>query len=141
MPDVNYKIGGLKINKDRLELSGSDSYKASHKFVAEGEDRTVSIFVAEGKKHPDTIFEFNLDEEKLVGGGSLYLDKEKRLVLSDYSGCYGTIPKEAAQNFVELIAKELEKEGITINGVVASPKLPVLGMVMMRRYWKNLGFE
>jgi hypothetical protein len=141
MPDMSYRIGGLKINKDKLVFSGPYPYMASHKHVVLSQGATASIYVAEGNSHRDVASEFDLDETRLVGGGSLYLDDDKMLVLKDYSVRYGTIPQEAAERLGGLILAELEKDGIMARGVWADPACVNSGSRDKYQYWKDMGFE
>jgi len=141
MPELNYRIGCLKINKDRLRFSGPSPYLACHKHVVLGHEDSASIFVAEGMSHREVASQFDLDETRLVGGGSLYLDNEERLVIDDCSMKYGTIPWEAAKKFGELVLAELEKGGISATRVWADPTGVNRGLRERYMFWEDLGFE
>lgn len=119
---LEFRIGGLKIVPYELAYHGSNPYKACHKFVVESANNAAVIYVAVGDSHPRISQKFNLNKDRLVGGGSCYIDKDGRLVLNDFSGNYGGIPKEAAQKFAELIVLELKKQGIKTSGINANPK-------------------
>ncbi len=121
MKNLEYKIGELEINPDKLRFDGPIPYYSSHKFVVELVNDIASIYVAEGERHMYIALKFGLDESHLVGGGSLYLDREGRLVLNDYSGDYGAIPKAVAKRFAELIIPELKKIGIEVDEIEVNP--------------------
>ncbi|MEK6873918.1 MAG: hypothetical protein AABW91_03660 [Nanoarchaeota archaeon] len=114
MLNLEYKIGGLKINPNKLPFNGSDPYDASHHFVTRALDSYVEIYVAEAETHFQVVNIFNLNEMKdnIAGGGSFYLNENNELVLDDYSGDYDAISKKAAQSFAELILPEIEKLGV-----------------------------
>jgi hypothetical protein len=132
--NLEYRIGGIDINLDRIRFSGIDLYDAYHKFVVQTVNNQAEIYVACANRHYKVADKFKLTEE-IVGGGSCYIDKSEKLVLNDYSGDYKAIPKEAAQKFLELLVPELQKQGIQTNGAVADPKLSKLN-----EFWKNRGF-
>ncbi len=138
MTDLEYRIGGLKVNPHKLRYMGSDPYCASHKFVAEALDTAVSIYVAEKSRHIHVADEFEIPEERLVGGGSCYLDAEDRLILNDYSADFGTIPKEVAQRLAELMIPELQRLGVEVKGIVANPTNP--NERNLDPYWRKRGF-
>jgi len=120
MVELEYRVGGLKINPKALYFAGFDSYDAEHLFVIGVNDNAVSIYVAEAERHASVPQKFSLSDY-IVGGGSCYTNHQKELVLDDYSGNYGAIPKNVAQKFGELMLPELKKLGIEINGIIAEP--------------------
>jgi len=123
MPDLEYRIGGLKINPNELFFNGNDPYDATHLFVTRALDSYVEIYVAKAETHFQVVNIFNLNEMKdnIIGGGSFYLNGNNELVLNDYSGAYDAIPKKSAQGFAELILPEIEKLGIKIKGIAVDP--------------------
>ena len=123
MVDLEYRIGGLKINLKELFFSGYDPYEASHLFVTRVLDSHVEIYVAKAETHfqVSNIFNFNRMEDNIVGGGSFYLNEDNKIVLGDYSGAYNAIPKEVAQIFAELILPEIEKLGVKVKGIIVNP--------------------
>jgi hypothetical protein len=141
MQDLEYRIGALKIDPNHLKYDGIDHYdadhwfdpyEAHHKFVVEAKDATVSIYIIEAHSHHWIVLQQKLDEDALVGGGSIYLDTVGRLVISDYSDDYRSIPKSAAQKFAQLLLPELEKQGIELNGVVVDTSER-----RIHGFWKN----
>jgi len=126
MTDLIYKIGGLDISKEGLKLSGhhiqrygffqknGGRFLAPNFYVVERIENELSIYISgSGTRHAHVAGHFNLEDKDLVGGGNCYVDLEGRLILDDFSGDYGTIPKSAAQKFAELIMSEIgEEEGI-----------------------------
>ena len=122
MKNLEYKIGKLRINPNRLEFQGTDSYESAHKFLVESLDNSILIHVGEAVGHIKLGLRLNLPDEKIVGGGSCYLDKQENLVLDDYSGEYHAIPKEVAQRFVGLLQPEFEKTGVNVKGIIANPR-------------------
>lgn len=136
MIDLEYKIGSIEVNHDALRLEVSDSYNARHKFVVEALNNVIFIYVAAGYKHIDVVEKFRLDKSKIVGGGSCYLNKKEQLLPGDYSGQYGAIPKEVAQRFAELVAQELQRQGIQFKGFVGEPD-----DFNLKSFWKDRGFK
>ena len=134
MADLEYRIGGMDVNPDRLRFEGFDSYHASHKFVAEALDNAVSIYVSQQKRHAQVVEHFGV-RGQTVGGGSCYLNGENQLVLDDFSGDYDAIPKEIAQRFAELMLPELEKLGVEVEGIAVNPMES-----SMNSYWRDQGF-
>jgi hypothetical protein len=130
--DLEFRIGGLEIWPDRLSFTGRDPYDASHKFVVEHVDNKVSIYVTQADGHFQIATRFRLPENRLVGGGSCYIDGNGRLVLNHCSETYKAIPKEAAQIFVELLVPELEKKGIQTRGILAEPDISYV-----HKFWKK----
>lgn len=135
MADLEYTIGGLNVNPNSLRFAGNDPHDASHKFVAEALDHVVSIYVAEEKRHMHIAGRFGIREERLVGGGSCYLNGDGQLVLNDCSGDYHGIPKEAARRFAELMIPELKKLGVEAKGIVVNPHNADL-----HSFWRENGF-
>jgi|SRR3989344_2599290 len=135
MPDLEYRIGGISIHKDHLIFSGSDPREASHKFVAEAIDQVVFLYVAAHKKHRQMANKFNIPDIRRVGGGSCYVNPQRFLVLDNYSGDYGSIPRDAAQRFAELLRIKLEFLGVTVAGIMVNPD-----RWQLNDYWKHKGF-
>lgn len=131
MADLSYKIGGLDISKEGLKLLGhhiqrygffqkdGGRFLAPNFYVVERRENELLIYISgSGTRHAHVAGHFNLEDKNLVGGGNCYVDLEGRLILDDYSGDYGTIPKNAAQKFAELIMNEIGvKEGIKVIAV------------------------
>lgn len=130
--NLEFRIGGVEINPDELRFDGFDPYKAKHKFVVECIDRNVALYVARAISHFQVADKFQLNEERLVGGGSCYINGNGQLVLNDYSGSYEAIPQNVAQSFAELLVPELQKQGIQTTGVVVDPQLSRLN-----KFWKD----
>ncbi len=76
------------------------------------------------------------EDAELVGGGRIYVDMDRNLVLDGYSREHGSIPHPAAQAFGELAKPELEQMGIEISG--ASSKT---GENKLGKFWRDLGFK
>ena len=134
MVDLEYRIGGIHVNPDRLRFEGSDPYGASHKFIVEALDNIASIYVAQGSRHKHVAERFKVSGRE-VGGGSCYLNGENQLVLDDFSGDYGAIPKEVAQRFAELMLPELEKLGVEVKGIAVNPMEDA-----MKSFWRKKSF-
>lgn len=108
---------------DKLLLNDSNPYNSSHKFVVEkkdeGDSTLVGIYVFKGG-HPGVVIHFGLKDEGVIGGGSLYMDRNGNLVLGGYSRNYFGIPRDAEKRFGDLIAQRLSDDfGIKPNGIVA----------------------
>jgi len=134
MKELKYKIGGLDINRSRLRFYGSDPRYAPHKFVVETDGNTISIYVSHAENDADITARFNLNS-KMVGGGSLYINGAGELVLNDFSGKYGAVPREVAERFAGLIIPELEKMGINVSGIYVNPDK------FLNPYWEEFGFD
>jgi len=137
--NLEYRIGGIEINRDRINFNGEDPYEAAHKFVVAFTDNQVALYIAGARRHFQVADKFklgDLGDLTFVGGGSCYIDKNGNLILNDYSGDYKAIPKEVAQTLAELLVPELQKQGIEVKGIVADPLLSKLN-----QFWKDRGFS
>jgi hypothetical protein len=130
MEDLEYRIGGMDINPERLIFEGNDPHDAFHKFITDALDNVVSTYVAQAHRHAHVSQKYNVRGPK-VGGGSCYVNRENQLVLDDCSDLYLAIPKEVAQKFAELMLPELSKQGVEVSGIVANPNEYFLNF-----YWK-----
>lgn len=135
MVNLEYRIGELSINPSKLRFEGEDPRNAGHKFVTEAIDNVIFMYVAEEAKHTQVADKFNIPEKRRVGGGSCYLNARSYLVLDSYSGEYGSIPKEAAQQFAELLRIQLEKSGVQVSGITVDTD-----RWQFETYWKQRGF-
>ena len=114
-----------------LELSvvGLNENERSHKYIlcAGFEDR---IIYAVGSIHDShkKIFESLPDAKHVFGGGSAcaYSDRlgaySDRLVLSDYSGAYGGVPKQILEHFSPDILAAYQKIWPNMTRVDCNPK-------------------
>ena len=134
--NLEYRIGGVAINPNRIKFNGSDPYDADHKFIVQIIDSQVLIYVAPANRHFQVAHKFNLDDKNLIGGGSCFIDAGEQLVLDDYSGDYMAIPREAAKTFAELLVPELLGQGIQTKGVIADPLLSKL-----HKFWIEKGYR
>ena len=135
MANLEYRIGELKIDTEKLKFTGEDAQETLHKFVVQAADKTASIYVAPAGGHVHVAQHFELDETNIVGGGVLYMDRNERFVLGGYSGKYKAIPRKAAEIFAELILPRLEEQGIKPYGVrIATAEHE------LHEYWKKLDF-
>lgn len=132
MERIRYGIGKLQIVEESL-YSGVDGNKKSHRFVAEDAGKAL-IYVGFEKSQLDVAKAFELDETSLTGGGNLYINGGKRLVLAGRSLNYQAIPREAAQRFGELIIPRLRQMHIDVLEVLAEPEGDI------NPYWARLGF-
>jgi len=130
------KLGNLKVDKETLEFTGEDSYQAFHKFVTQSCENSIIIHVAPVTRHIDVVNKFRLTGI-IVGGGSLYANISGQLVIGDFSGNYGAIPKEIAGKFGNLILPALQKQyGLTFSGLIVNPLAEQLS-----GFWKDLGYR
>ena len=107
------------------------SYDAIHKFITEVSNNIILIYVAKAGRHKNVAKRFKTQGQK-VGGGSCYISNQ--LVLDDYSVDYGSILKEVAQIFAELIKPELEKLKINTEGCTNPHQ-------HLNKFWKSKGFR
>ena len=148
---LEYKIGKLEMNPEKigfrrwevmLDLGDRKKYGLlhapddSHLFVVEALENLASIYVASKRYHERVVEQFGLNEKHIVGGGGCYINPQRELVLDEYSGDYGAIPKEAAQRFAELILPELQKLGVEISGIAVNPN-----EFDLRSFWREKGFD
>jgi hypothetical protein len=119
MKDLICKIGELNI--DSKNLICGKSRPSAHKYVVTGINNVASVYACKAKTPEDVAEEFRLSEEKLVGGGALYVMGDRRrsapnfcLVMEDVlRGCkYGCISEYAAERFLGLIYSEFELSGV-----------------------------
>lgn len=134
MECLECRVGGLKINWDKLGYLGREPYYACHKFVVEEREKLVLIYVTEAEMHSQVSSWFGLDEKDVIGGGSFYLNGKNQLALSETSTFYRAIPREVAQKFAKLIALEFEECGVFVKGVVINTYGPV------NEFWAKRGF-
>ncbi|MBI2631759.1 hypothetical protein HYW75_02040 [Candidatus Pacearchaeota archaeon] len=132
-----FRVGGLYILLGIFRFSMPERYaqEAEHKFVVEAKNTLLSIYVAPGG-HSYVAGRFELDRDRLVGGGSCYLDKEDNLILNDYSNNFGAIPKVVAQRFAELLIPEVNKLGLEVKAISVNQNEGKLNY-----YWKERGFN
>lgn len=135
MTDLEYKIGRLEIDPERMRFEGPDPYYASHLFVVGESDDSASIYVSQAERHAGVARQFDLNDN-IVGGGSCYTNPQKELVLNDYSGDYDAIPREAAQRFAELMQPELREMGVEVEGIAVNPEQTFLNF-----FWIDKGFD
>jgi len=117
-----YQVGELDIDLDNLKYEGVDPDMAAHRFIVELEESSegfvASIYVAPVRRHRVIALKHEIDESKIAGGGEIFLDRENRLVLADFSGDYGAVPNYAAKAFGHIIEDILEKRGVKITDVL-----------------------
>lgn len=107
-----------------LELSvvGLNENERSHKYIlcAGAEDR---IIYAAGSIHDPhkNIFESLPDAKHVFGGGSACAYSD-RLVLSDYSGAYGGVPKQILEHFSPALLAAYQKIWPKLTLVECRPK-------------------
>ena len=114
---LEFKIGGLKINPDKIRDSGPLDLDPPHSFVIQYSENAVYIYIAELRGHSAVVAAFDLSETfwcPIVGGGSCYLNKKEQFILRGFSGGYGAIPRKAGEKFAELVAEELKKQNFPV---------------------------
>jgi hypothetical protein len=133
------KLGGLVVNINKIRFTGTDPYHdAPHKFVtpAQAQKGTVEIYAAEALEHLDIVDNFRLIGA-IVGGGSLYINGEGRLVLGEYSKMFGAIPREIAKEFGNLLIPALQEQyELTFTGLLVNPSPEQLSS-----FWKGQGYK
>ncbi|MBU4015842.1 hypothetical protein KJ878_06680 [Patescibacteria group bacterium] len=133
MIDLSYKIGGLDISEGGLKLSGhhiqrygffqkdGGRFLAPHFYLVENQSEVIAIYISgSGTRHAHVAGHFDLKDDNLVGGGNCYIDLEDRLILDDFSGDYGTIPRNVAQKFAELLLIEIGEKK-SVRGIKVNP--------------------
>ncbi len=137
MENLEYRIGELDISPTLIKFNGPErlSHDADYKFVVEAINNSISIYVRGGGGHSYVAGQFGIQKDRIVGGGSCYLDRENNLVLNNYSTNYGSIPKVVAQRFAELMLPEVQKLGVEVRGIAVNPKESEI-----HSYWREKGF-
>ena len=131
MKILEYKLGTIDINPQKIYFIGDDPYYASHLFVVDAHDNIVSIHVQSTYRHLKIVQKNHLDVTTIVGGGSCYVNPEHQLFVGDYSGDYGAISKDAALRFGELLAMTCRELKIPVKGLMAEPEEK-----RMNLFWK-----
>ncbi len=116
---VEYRIGGIDVNRKKMRFYGHNPSEAYHRFAVVAQDGTASIYVGRKESIADR---FNLAQARRVGGGSVYIDDQERLVLDDFCGYSGAVPADVAQAFAELLMPELARRKIKPKGVSVNPE-------------------
>jgi hypothetical protein len=124
---VHYAIGRCEIDPGSIVYTGNDVYReAAHKCIVEqrGEDE-VAIFVCPAKGHQAVSehFRWQLKEDKLIGGGSVYIDRDDVLVVGSYSGTYGFLPFSAAERFAAALFRECRQRDIPVKAARGDPEV------------------
>ena len=127
MLDLEYRVGGLdmdvapgrfklreKEDERRLDyIKRGNRYPAVHIFIVERNQNICLIHISgQVRAHGNVAYKFSIPDERIVGGGSCYMDSKGILILDNFSGTYGAIPNKAAQKFAELIKPKLKEIGL-----------------------------
>jgi hypothetical protein len=137
MTNLEFGIGKIKLNHELIRYEGSSPYQANHKFLVEAIGSKVLIYSCVASRHRDVASFFSLRGRDIVGGGSLYINRNSLLTLDDFSQDYGRIPSKAAMKFAELIYPELYLQGVLADGIMPLPGWSY--MFDIRSFWD--GFE
>ena len=138
MEDLEFRIGSIdKMDLDCLERTPINPYSAYHKFIVTEENGVYDMYVAEHDTHNGVYDAYDIghtrDKFQIVGGGSVYIDKNKNLCVGSHSGLYGAIPKKVAEIFGIKLKEKLK--GVEINEVIANPT----GFI--NKHWKNVNYQ
>ena len=138
MVDLEYRIGGLD----------PENPTALSKFIVHREDdRTLGIYALDeesrefGAKHWNVVKYFNLDRQKVLGGGNYnYFPSSQEIVLDDWSSAFGSIPLEVAQKVGETLTEHFRRNGIAVKNIRCEMK-PIFSNSANRDAWISLGFD
>jgi hypothetical protein len=119
MENIEYAVGEIELSSARFVMGKVNPYMSTHKFVVSEDAGKRAIYVSPAESHFGVVERFGLNQEKMIGGGSIYIDEQGRLIFAGNSACYGTISNSDAKKFGELIAPELKKIGIPFTKIVA----------------------
>lgn len=141
MENIIYRLGRISLDSEKIRFLGENPYDASHKFIVEhlinslrrDEGLNICIHVSPASCHDELRNLVGISREKVIGGGSVYLDQKDNLFIGDRSGNYGAIPLLVAENFG---LKLKEKIKIKIGSIEAHPNDSQLN-----QFWINLGFK
>ncbi len=101
----------LHINKKKFS---EPPFISGHRYLVKALDNVLSFYVAYQKHHSDVAQEFgfnpSMGKNDLVGGGSVYLDRQGILRVGETSGAYGVIPISVAENFGKALSEKVGKE-------------------------------
>lgn len=143
MAELEYKIGYFDPD-DTIITKDKEDVVLTHRFVIEKNGSVVLIYVDKASSYSGITKKFGLDEDKIVGGGSLYLNRNNEIVLDDICIEYGTPSKKAAELFALQLIGELlvngiksstdpkKRTAININGCKPNPP-----ETMMNDFWKE----
>lgn len=134
---LNYKLGFIKVNPKTIktDIDKPIIRNPSHRFIVTFEKETLFLHVAETDKHKRFITMFSINQDTIVGGGSVYLDTHNNLVLQDFSGDYGAIPHDIALIFADKLKQELTKKGI----ITQETAIRVFGE--LEDFWAEQGLQ
>jgi len=121
MDKLEYKIGNIEIDKEKLEFFGKDPSESKHKFLVVGQGTGLIAYMGP-KGHVKIVKQNKIESVRVLGGGSVYLNKNGDLVLDHLSYIYGAVPDKVACEFAKLIQKELKKSGLKIKKTIVKPK-------------------
>jgi len=128
MDDLEFRIGSMKqMNYEYLKINSPENVKIANRFIVLEENGIYDIYIANEYSHAEIADAYKLDQTRrraqVVGGGSVYINKEKQLVVGHNSEDYKSIPKDICLKFGKLIRDQLIHMEYEINEIVANPGL------------------
>ena len=100
MDKLEYKIGNIEIDKEKLEFFGKDPSESKHKFLVVGQGTGLIAYMGP-KGHVKIVKQNKIESVRVLGGGSVYLNKNGDLVLDHLSYIYGAVPDKVACEFAK----------------------------------------
>lgn len=131
---LEYKLGKIEIDKEKLWYFGKDPNDSPHKFLVTGNGKAIYAYVAPSG-HIKIVKKNGLESAAVLGGGSVYLNREGDLILNNLSHIYGAVPSNVACELAKLIQKELKKIGLKGKKALINPKKD------LSRRWEQYGYE
>ncbi|SRR3989338_7628944 len=134
MANLEYKLGKIEIDMEKFRYFGEDPGESQHKFLVVGNGGTIYAYIAP-VGHVKIVKNNSLENGRVLGGGSIYVNREGDLVLNHLSYIYGAVPNNIACKFAKLIQKELKKLGLKGIKVIVNPKKDLSSR------WSEYGYQ
>lgn len=135
--DLEYRIGGLEIDKSQLGVLDMGE-RPPHKYVVRQEgtqegSRIVTLYGCVATLHREVLehYGFDKDPENPVNiGGGFFSMKGKTLTLNGFSSDYFGLSKSAAEQFAQLLLAEFKKRKIPVTRCAGH------GTFFVHSFWK-----
>jgi hypothetical protein len=134
MKRLEFRLGNRELDREKFEYCGNDPADSYHKCLVVGNGVALYAFVAPGG-HIKIIKKNKIETARVLGGGSIYLNREGHLVLDHLSYMYGAVPSKVACEFAKLIQEELKKMSLKGEKAIVNTKGD------LKEKWTQYGFN